>query len=449
MTPNSGRQLDGQDMFALAQKLWPIHRSITGDGTRETLAILRSLLPNLVLHEIPSDKKVFDWAIPHEWEIRGATLTDPNGSVILDLAHNSLHVLGYSQSVNLEISLDELQGHLHSIPEQPDAIPFVTSYYHPNWGFCLSDRQRRKLKPGKYHAKIDASHVMGSLTYAELVIPGDSDDELFISTYVCHPSLANNELSGPVVATALALWLQTKPRHYTYRFAFVPETIGALAFTHHRLNHLRERTVAGFNLTCIGDDRSFSCITSRLGNMRVDRIATRKVAARRNGVVYPYLQRGSDERTYCAPGIDLPLVSLMRTKFGEYPEYHTSLDQLGDVVTPSGLSGGLDLVKECIADFEDRKVAMATTLGEPQLGRRGLYHTMLNKDPDEIVMLRTHILAYADGQHCKEDLIALLGIDEQLLDHVCNELEAAGLLTWGHQTPSPWLHLSNDVKVSS
>mgnify|MGYP002152257887 CR=1 FL=1 len=421
-------------MHDLARRLWPLHRSITGDGVRQTLTILREFLPNLVIHEVPSGTQVFDWTIPDEWSIRGARLTGPDQEVIVDLKDNNLHVLGYSTGVSQHMGLDQLQEHLHSLPDQPDAIPFITSYYHRNWGICLSHNQRQSLQPGNYHVEIDADHAPGSLTYGELVIPGESEDEIFISTYICHPSMANNELSGPVVTTALALWLQQQTRHYTYRVVFVPESIGAITYTSQNLDHLREYTVAGFNLTCIGDDRAFTYLASRTGNLRIDRIAQRQLSRRPNPRSYSYLDRGSDERTYCAPGIDLPLVSLMRSRYGDYPEYHTSLDNLEDVVTPSGLQGGFNFVRDCITDLEEEPVLQAKQCAEPQLGRRGLYHVMLNKNTSDVVMLRTNVLAYADGQHSIQDLADLLQRPVAEITQVAEELNGHGLVHFEHQS---------------
>lgn len=416
-------------MHALARRLWPLHRSITGDGVRKTLAILQEFLPNLIVHEVPSGTPAFDWTVPEEWVFRGATLDGPSGERVIDAAENNLHVLGYSTGIDATLELAELQSHLHSVPEQPTAIPFLTSYYNRNWGLCLTHEQREALTPGAYHVTIDAGHQPGSLTYGELVIPGATTDEVFISTYICHPSMANNELSGPVVATAIAQWLAQTPRHYTYRIAFVPESIGALVFTSQRLNHLKTHVIAGFNLTCIGDERAYTYLESRLGNLRIDRIARRALRSRPNARHYSYLHRGSDERTYCAPGIDLPVISLMRSRYGDYPEYHTSLDDLENVVTPTGLQGGLDFVRECIGELESEQVLKATQLGEPQLGRRGLYHAMLNKNTSETVMLRTNVLAYADGHHSIRDIAELTGSSEQQIAEIVAELHEHNLLT--------------------
>lgn len=425
----------GDAMHALARELWPIHRSITGAGVRQTLAILKGQLPGLTIHEVPSGTQAFDWVVPEEWVIRGARLIGPDGEVVVDLEDSNLHVVGYSTGVDGEFTLDELQPHLHSIPEQPDAIPFITSYYHRTWGFCLPDRVRAELKPGTYRAVIDADHVPGSLTYGELILPGETDDEIFLSTYVCHPSLANNELSGPVVATALAQWLTDLPhRHYTYRIAFTPESIGAITYASRNLEQLKEKVIAGFQLTCIGDDRAYTYLASRNGNTRIDRVAKRVLAGLPNVVHYSYLERGSDERTYSSAGVDLPFISIMRSRYGDYPEYHTSLDDLDHVVTPTGLQGGFDVVKACIETLEHEPVPVTAAYGEPQLGKRGLYHTMLNKNTSDEVMLRTNILAYADGTYAVSDMAELFGEDETTILAMVQELMDHDLIRMEHQS---------------
>ena len=426
---------EGTFAHDLAKRLWPINRSITGDGVRETLKIIREYLPDLVIHEVPTGTQVFDWQIPDEWNIRTAQLIDPDGAVIADFSENNLHVVGYSIPIHEVMSLEELQPHLHSIPEQPDAIPFVTSYYNRTWGFCITDNQRKKLKQGNYRVDIDASIESGNLTYGELIIPGKSTDEIFISSYVCHPSLANNELSGPVVATALARDIKEKGNnHYTYRFAFAPETIGAICYASRNLSQLQENVVAAFNLSCIGDDRAYTYLASRNGNLRIDRVAKRLINKRPNAVTYSYLERGSDERHYGSAGVDLPMISLMRTRYADYPEYHTSLDDLENVVTPSGLQGGFDLVRECIQTLETEKVLYATQLGEPQLGRRGLYHTIMKKSTPADVMLRTNILAYADGTRAISDMSELFGVSADTLEPMIDELIEHQLLETHHQS---------------
>lgn len=441
-----GASNDGYFMHALAQRLWPLHRSITGDGVRQTLSVLKEHLPELVVHEVPTGTQVFDWIVPEEWVIRSARLIDPEGQTVVDIAENNLHVVGYSTAVDEFLSLDELQPHLHSIPEQPNAIPFVTSYYHRTWGFCLTHYQRESLQPGQYRAVIDSEHIKGSLTYGEVILPGRVDDEIFLSTYICHPSLANNELSGPVVAVALAQWLAAlQDRHYTYRIVFVPESIGAITYTSQHLQTLKRNVIAGFQLTCIGDDRAFTYLASRNGNTRIDRVARRVLRNRPNLREYSYLERGSDERTYSSAGVDLPLISIMRSRYGDYPEYHTSLDDLESVVTPSGLQGGMDAIRACIRTLEDDLVLITATYGEPQLGPRGLYHTMLNKNTSDEVMLRTNILAYADGQHDVNDIAELCETDVSIIESMVSELEEHRLISQAHQSN----HLNPGISSST
>ena len=408
-------------MHELATRLFPICRSITGDGVRHTLAILQEQLPGLTIHEVPTGTPAFDWTVPDEWNVRGGWIEDPSGERIVDFADSNLHIVGYSEPVDRTIGLAELQEHLHSDPDFPDAIPYVTSYYRRGWGFCLPHRQREELVEGDYRVVIDSTLEPGHLTYAELLIPGDSPDEVFLSTYVCHPSLGNNELSGPVVMTALARWLREQPRRFTYRIVLVPESIGALVYTSQHLEQLRARVVAGFNLTCIGDEGDYSYLASRLGSTPIDRIARRIVRETPRPVLYSYLDRGSDERTYCAPGVDLPLISLMRTKYGAYPGYHTSLDDL-TFITPNGLQGGLDLVRDCIRELEQSRYYVTPVCGEPQLGRRGLYHAIHARTVADEVLLRTHVLAYCDGQHSVRDIAELCDTDEPTIQALVDEL---------------------------
>jgi aminopeptidase-like protein len=419
---------EGRFMHDLATRLFPICRSLTGNGVRETFSILREVLPGLQLHEVPSGTQVFDWQVPDEWNIRGAYLEGPDGSRVIDFADSNIHVVGYSVPVDSVLPLAELQNHLHSTPELPEAIPYVTSYYNRTWGFCLPHSLRERLPEGEYRAVIDATLEPGSLTYGELVIPGESTEEVFITTYICHPSLANNELSGPMVSTALALWLMSLPRRrYTYRFVFAPETIGAITYASLHLDALRSSTVAAFNLTCIGDEGDYSYLASRLGNLEIDRIARHVLSTRSPAVEYSYLDRGSDERQYGMPGIDLPMISLMRTKYGAYPEYHTSFDDL-TVVTPAGLQGGLDLVRECVEVLEVNDYYETTVLGEPQLGRRGLYHAIHARTVADIILLRTNVLAYADGHHSVLDMAEMFDLPVNVVCEVVQELVEHDLL---------------------
>lgn len=432
MTPDL---TEGRRAHDLARELWPIPRSITGDGVRETLAILQRELPSLTIHEVPTGTQVFDWEIPQEWKISGARLSGPDGSVVVDWKNSNLHVVNYSTPVDIRIDLEDLQSHLHSLPDQPDAIPYVTSYYNRTWGFCLTHEQRERLQPGEYHAVIESSHFDGSLTYGELVIPGESTDEVFISTYVCHPSMANNELSGPVVSVQLAQWILSLPRHhYSYRFVFVPETIGAITYCATHQDQLKQNVVAAFNLNCIGDDRAYTYLASRNGNLRIDRIAKRVLASRENVRHYSYLDRGSDERHYGAPGMDLPIISLMRSRYSDYPEYHTSLDDLDHVVTPSGLQGGIDMVRDCINVLENEPVLTTTVTCEPQLGKRGLYHLIMGKTVADEILTRVNILTYADGEHDLADMSELFQVTPDVISAMSEELVTHNLIVKKNQS---------------
>lgn len=386
----------GQNLYALLARLFPICRSITGNGVRETLAILQERIP-LRIHEVPTGTPAFDWTVPKEWTINDGYILDNTGKKVVDVKRNNLHVVGYSIPVDRELSLAELQDHLYSIPTQPTAIPYITSYYEERWGFCLSHNERLNLKEGMYRVHIDSALKNGSLTYGELVIPGASKKEVFLSTYVCHPSLANDNLSGPVVLSALAQWIAQAPRKYTYRIVFVPETIGSLVYLSRHIEEMKKNIEAGFVLTCMGDDLGYSFLPSRNEQTLADRVALNVLGfAQPTFSRYSFLDRGSDERQYGSPGVDLPMVSVMRSKYGTFPEYHTSLDNL-DYISPAGLQGGFETLKACLELLEGNEIYEAVCVGEPQLGKRGMYPTISTKKSNGLIRLMGNVLAYADG----------------------------------------------------
>lgn len=389
----------GRKIYDLAEKLWPINRSLTGEGVRQTLRIIQNEVPELNIFEVPSGTQVFDWVIPKEWRVNDAYIITPSGKKICDFTNNNLHLVGYSIPVRLKLSLAELQEHLYSLPNQPKAIPYITSYYKERWGFCLSHEDRLGLEEGEYEICVDSQLFDGSLTYGEILITGESPKEVLISTYVCHPSMANNELSGPCVTTFLAKKLKDFERtKYSYRLIFIPETIGSITYLSRNIEHLKKNVIAGFNVSCVGDNRDYSYLPSRDGNTLSDQVAKHVLKYTcPTFKSYSWSHRGSDERQYCAPGVDLPIASIMRTKYGMYDEYHTSLDDLTNVVTAEGLDGGFNAIWNAIGVLESNVYPKVTVLCEPQLGKRGLYPTLSTKASGAEVRLMMDLITWSDG----------------------------------------------------
>lgn len=424
----------GTKIYNLASKIFPITRSITGNGVRKTLRILDEYISegtglHFNIHEIPSGTQVFDWTVPQEWRIHRAFIEDEMGGHIIDMAKNNLHVVGYSTPVDQWVDLEELKQHIYTQPDQPDVIPYVTSYYTKRFGFCMSENQKNTLPEGKYHMVIDSELFDGSLTYAELVMPGETDEEIFLSSYICHPSMANNECSGPTLLAELVRYVHNFPtRRFTYRFVLNPETIGSITYLSQNYEYLKQKMKAGVVLSCVGDDRHYSIIHSRYGQTLADKSLVSVLSSRENFKEYPFLSRGSDERQYNAPGIELPVVGYCRTKYGDYPEYHTSADNMG-FVSPAGFQGSFDAISEWIACMEANHYYKVTVLGEPQLGKRGLYPTVSQKGNYDEVRAMVDFIAYADGKNDLFDISRSIGVSAMRLIPIIKKLEAAGLVS--------------------
>ena len=395
----------GQAMHSLMAELFPICRSLTGDGVRQTLARLSDIVPYEV-HEVPSGTQAFDWTVPDEWNIRDAYVMDQAGNRVIDFQANNLHVVGYSVPFSGVLTREELLPHLHTRADLPEAIPYLTSYYSCQWGFCLSHQQLEALGPGPFQVKIDSTLAPGSLTYADLLIPGDSEQEILLSSYCCHPSMANNELSGPVLTTFLAKSIMERPRRrYSYRIVIVPETIGAITYISRHLQALKNNVVAGYVLTCVGGPSGPTYSLSRQGNSLADRAALNTLAhCGEDYRVLPWIERASDERQYGAPGVDLPVGSLMRSRYFDFPEYHTSLDDLS-YVTPAQMVASFALYNEIVNVLEANRVWEITSLCEPQLGKRGLYPSLGGQhDINKQMFVMNALIGYCDGSR---DMIAM------------------------------------------
>lgn len=423
----------GREMYQLAATIFPICRSITGDGVRQTLKILSDFIAQdsmeFSIHEVPSGTQVFDWTIPKEWAVREAYIENEQGERIIDMKQNSLHVMGYSLPVNKWVTLEELKQYVYTQPNQPDVIPYVTSYYQERVGFCMSERQLRLLPKGKYHMVIDSDLFDGNLTYADLVLPGECDRELLFSGYTCHPSMANDECSGMVLLAALARYVHSIPkRRYTYRFALYPETIGAIAYISNHLPHFKAKMEAGIVLSCVGDDRIYSMVNSRYGDTIADRSLMNVLSNKDPFKEYSFLHRCSDERQYNAPGIDLPVVEFCRSKCGTYPEYHTSADNM-KFISPAGLQGSYEVMTEWIQAMEHNRKYKVTVLCEPQLGKRGLYPTISKKDNYDGIAAMTDFIAYADGTNDLFTISDIIGVPVAVLSPIVSRLVKSGIVT--------------------
>jgi aminopeptidase-like protein len=415
-------------MHALVERLFPLCRSITGGGVRKTLEIIGESVP-VTVHEVPTGTEVLDWTVPKEWNIRGAYIEDPDGNRVVDFAASNLHVVGYSVPVSATMTLDELRPHLHTLPDQPDLIPYRTSYYKQDWGFCLTQRTLDSLVDGQYRVVIDSTLADGSLTYAEHVVPGRVSDEVLISCHVCHPSLANDNLAAIAVATQLAQRLAAGKPRYTYRFLFIPGTIGSITWLSRNAERI-DRIRHGLVLACAGDPGSLTYKRSRRGDAEIDRAAryVLETSGRAHRIVdfSPY---GYDERQFCSPGYNLGVGCLTRTPYAGYAEYHTSADN-PDFVSPQAMVDTLETVAEIVEVLEgNRCYVNLSPFGEPQLGRRGLYESLGGRsDTKQAQMAMLWVLNLSDGEHSLLDIAERSGLPFAAVAGAADALHDAGLV---------------------
>ncbi len=380
-----------------AKDIFPYNRSLTGNGNLKTLNYIKKINKNIIIKNFETGKKVFDWKIPKEWNVKDAYFLDSNNKKYCDFKKNNLHLLGYSIPINKTVSKKILLEHVYSDKNQKNAIPYVTSYYHKNWGFCMSENEKKKLKGKNFKVKIFSKLKNGKMHYGEAILKGKSNKEIFFSTYICHPSMANNETSGICVANAILKYISEnfKYRKYSYRFVFLPETIGSISYIHKNLKKLKKNIIAGFNISCVGDERAYSIISSKNENTLADFALLSAIRDKKNFKKYSFLERGSDERQYCSVGVDLPVVGFCRSKYGSYPEYHTSLDNF-KVVTEKGLNDSFDIMKNIIDGFEAGHLPKARYICEPQLSKRNLYPKISRRD-NKVKIIRD-LIAYSDGK---------------------------------------------------
>ena len=413
-----------QTILSWAKTIFSYNRSLTGEGVRKTLNFFKRINPELKILSFKSGSKCFDWTVPDEWEIKDAYFEDlKTKKKFANFKKNNLHIINYSIPINKTVKLKELKKHIYTLPKQPSLIPYVTSYYKKNWGFCIPYKDYKKLKNNNYKVFINSKFKKGLMNYGELFLKGKSKKEIFFSTNICHPSMANNELSGPLLANYIYkslknLKLKTK---YSYRFIFIPETIGSIAYLSKNFSQMKKRIIAGFVLSCVGDNRNFSHIQSRDGDTLADQALEAAFIKLKKIKKYSYLNRGSDERQYCYPGIDLPVAGFCRTRYGDFKEYHTSADNL-NLLSYEGFYGSFSVLKTIIDTFELGLFPKNKIKCEPQLSKRDLYPASSQKSKyhDKVIHRRMNILAYSDG---KKNIFEIAKIINETLKDVISEIE--------------------------
>ena len=406
-------------MLKWAKELFPLCRSLTGNGTRKTLNYFKIINKEFKIIKFKSGKKVFDWVIPQEWNINDAYIEHESKKRFAEFKKCNLHIMSYSEPIKKKINRKELLKHIHTDKKLPDAVPYVTSYYKRNWGFCLSQKQKKKLPKGNFKVVIDSELKKGSLDMMHAILKGKNKKEIFFSSYVCHPSMANNELSGPVLLNAILKYIKENyPNNiFSYRFILHPETIGSIAYISKYKKVLKKNVICGFNLSTVGDERAYTVIHTPQETTLADQALNSALIGKKNVINHSFLERGSDERQYCAPGIELPLCGFSRSK--DYPEYHTNKDDF-KVVTQKGLQDSFIVMKSIIDAFELGLYPQTKVFCEPNLGKRNLYPLISKKEnyKDEEIKIRTNLIAYANGKNNIFNISNLINVP---LSKICKE----------------------------
>jgi len=409
--------------------LFHLNRSITGKGIRKTLKLIKKELPELKIKSYPSGKKIFDWKVPNEWNVNEAYILDKQNKKIIDFKKNNLHLVGYSIPIKKILTRNKLIKKIHSIKNQPSAIPYRTNYYNLDWGFCCSNKTLKEIKNNyknndKFKVYINSKfNKKGKLYFGEYLIKGKSKKEILISTYVCHPSMANNELSGPIVSMALINFFKKKYNNMTIRFLFIPETIGSISYIYHNKSKLKKKVVGGYILSCIGDEKKYSCMLSKYKNTSSDYAlleAYKKLQIKFKK--YSFLENGSDERQFCSPMIELPLSSIFRSKYGTYPEYHTSLDDF-KLVTIKGLTGGFNVAKKAVQVLLNYRFPKTNFICEPQMGKRGMYPLISLPHKTQSLKNIMNFIQYSNGKNHLEKISEILKINFSETKKIYNYLK--------------------------
>jgi len=424
-----------QEALDLARKLFFINRSINSPGTLETLKELQATIPQLEIKNFNTSDGFLDWDLPSRWHINSASIKRLNGEIVVDFEDNNLHIVSHSVPVKARMSLVDLKKKIHTLGDKPDAIPYRTSFYKDDWGFCMEHSKYLSMQDDEYYVEIDSYFTNDPMPYGEIIIPGiNTEKEVLFSTYICHPSMANNELSGPVVAVALVkflLSLREKP-FYSYRFLFMPETIGAITYINLNVEAMKNRIISGLVLTCVGDERYFSVVKNKKDKNFLEKILINKCKDLESKYssplkIYDFSERQSDERQYCSPGVDLPISCFCRSKYGSYPEYHTSDDNF-NVVTKKGLAGAIDVLVNSITEIEKTIFPKYRFLCEPNLGKRGLYPLMGAKKIDSQIRNIKDFLTYSDGLTTLEEIAVLLNLDVEDATNLFEKLLEKGVV---------------------